>query len=289
MTKNIVYLNHKYIDLKKAKISVLDRGFLFADGVYEVIPIYNGKPFRCQQHLERLERSLKNIAMQSPFTQQQWLNIFSKLIKKNKTITGNYHFYIQITRGAAASRGHAFPDNINPTILVTLNKSTKNLPLEILSQGKSAISCEDTRWKNCHIKSISLLPNILFSEQAHEANSEEAILIRDGYAIEGASSNLFIVKNNTLITPPLSPYILGGITRDTILELAKVNNIPYQEQQISETELNNADEIWITSSTREIYPITKLNNDLVANGMVGPIWQQMIKLYREIYTNMLIF
>ncbi len=284
MNKNLVYLNNKYIDLKKAKISVLDRGFLFADGVYEVIPIYNGKPFRCQQHLERLERSLKNISMES-LTQEPWLNIFNKLIKKNKATNGNYHFYIQITRGAATSRAHSFPGNIPPTILVTVNKSTKNLPIEILSQGKSAISSEDTRWKNCHIKSISLLPNILFSEQAREANSEETILIRDGYAIEGASSNLFIVKNNTLITPPLSSYILGGITRDVVLELATANNIPYQEQQISETELNNADEIWITSSTREIYPITKLNDNLVANGKPGPTWKQMIKLYRDTYNS----
>jgi D-alanine transaminase len=281
MNKNIVYLNNKYIPLNKSKISVLDRGFLFADGIYEVIPIYNGKLFRSQQHLERLERSLKNIVMPSPLTQEQWDNIFNKLIKKNKAYNGNYHFYIQITRGAAKSRGHAFPDNIPPTILVILNKSTKNLPLDILKQGKSAISCEDTRWKNCHIKSIALLPNILFSEKAHAADSEEAILIRDGYAIEGASSNLFIVKNNTLITPPLSPYLLGGITRDAILELAKTNNIHYQEQPISEAELKNADEIWISSSTREIYPITKLNNNHVANGKVGPIWQRMIKLYRD--------
>lgn len=282
MKHNIVYLNNKYIPLKKAKVSVLDRGFLFADGVYEVIPIYNVMPFYSKQHLVRLEHSLKDIHIQPPLTIEQWHAIFSKLIKKNKATIGNYYLYIQITRGAAASRGHIFPDNITPTILITINKMTKNLPYEELCQGKSAITAQDSRWENCHIKSISLLPNTLFSQQANNANAEEAILIRAGYAVEGASSNLFIVKDNVIITPPLSSYILGGVTRNIILELAKQNHIPYQEQSISAAELENADEIWITSSTREIYPINKLDNNPVGNGEIGPFWKKMFKLYRAI-------
>lgn len=281
MNENIVYLDGKYIPSNEARISVLDRGFLFADGVYEVIPIYNGRPFYKQQHLDRLQRSLQGIYMQLPFGQQQWYEIFDNLIKENNAIEGNYHIYLQVTRGVASSRGHAFPDNIKPTVFVAVNKSTKVLSYQELCQGKAVITAQDTRWSCCYIKSISLLPNVLLSQQAKGAGCEEAILIRDGYALEGASSNLFIVKNNTLITPPLSPYILGGITRDIVIELARKNEILCKEQQIPESELVNADEIWITSSTREIYPIVKLNNKPVGNGEVGPVWKKMIKLYRD--------
>jgi len=281
MNINIVYLNDKYIPLDEARISVLDRGFLFADGVYEVIPIYYGKPFYKQQHLGRLQKSLQGIYMQLPFSQQQWYEIFDNLIKKNKATQGNYHIYLQVTRGVASSRGHTFPDSIKPTVFIAVNKSTKVLPYQELCHGKTVITAPDIRWSDCYIKSISLLPNVLLSQQAKSAGCEEAILIRDGYALEGASSNLFMVKNNTLITPPLSPYILGGITRDIVIELARKNEILCEEQQIPESELINADEIWITSSTREIYPIVKLNNKPVGNGKVGPVWEKMIKLYRD--------
>jgi D-alanine transaminase len=281
MNKNIVYSDGKYIPLDEARISVLDRGFLFADGVYEVIPIYNGKPFCKQQHLDRLQKSLQGIYMQLPFNQQQWYGIFDNLIKENNATQGNYHIYLQVTRGVASSRGHAFPDDIKPTVFIAVNKSTKVLPYQELCRGKAAITAQDIRWSCCHIKSISLLPNILLSQQAKRAGCEEAILIRDGYAIEGASSNLFIVKNNNLITPPLSSYILGGITREIVIELARKNEILCKEQQITESELANADEIWITSSTREIYPITRLDDRPVGDGKVGSIWEKMIKLYRD--------
>jgi len=281
MNKNIVYLNGKYMPLKKAKVSVLDRGFLFADGVYEVIPIYNGEPFCKQRHLDRLQKSLQGIYMQLPFNQQRWYRIFASLIKKNNATHGNYHIYLQITRGVASKRSHALSDNIKPTVLVTVNKSTKVLSYQELCRGKAAITAQDIRWSNCYIKSISLLPNVLLSQQAKSAGCEEAVLIRDGYAIEGASSNLFIVKNNNLITPPLFSYVLGGITREIVIELARKNKILCKEKQITESELANADEIWITSSTREVYPIVKLNNKPVGNGEVGPVWKKMIKLYRD--------
>lgn len=281
MIKNIIYLNGKYVPLKKAKISVLDRGFLFADGVYEAIPIYNGKPFRGKQHLQRLARSLLGIKMPMPLSCEQWENVFKTLIKKNNIEQGNYNIYLQVTRGAAKTRRHAFPENVAPTVFAMASKSTHNLPYDVLCQGKSAITALDCRWQYCNIKSVSLLPNVLLSRQAKVANGCEAILIRDGYAIEGASSNLFIVKDGIIITPPLSSYILSGITREFILELAEQNNMLYREQQIAKAELEQADEIWISSSTREIYPITKLDGNNVGDGEVGPLWKKIIKLYRD--------
>ncbi len=281
MSKKIVYLNGKFVPIKKATISVMDRGFLFADGVYEVIPVYDGRFFGAKEHLDRLERSLDRIQMQPPLTHAQWDVIFTTLLNKNKIKHGNYHIYIEVTRGAPETRSHAFTSDIAPTIFVQLNQSLHALPYEELSDGKKAITAKDTRWEHCHIKSIALLPNILFSQLAKEADAVETILLKDGYVLEGASSNVFIVKDNTIITPELAPCILAGITRNIVLELAAKSNIICKQQPITEQELKNADEIWITSSTREIYPISQLDDQQVGAGKAGEVWQKMIKLYHE--------
>jgi len=281
--KDIVYLNGKYIPLKKAKISVLDRGFLFGDGVYEVIAVYNGELVGVKPHLDRLDRSLTKISIPLPLDHKQWHDIFTKLLHKNKITDGTYCIYLQVTRGVAPYRCHQFPAKAVTTVFAQVTSSPYALSYEDLSRGTAVITAEDTRWQHCHIKSVALLPNVLFAQQAAEAGSVEVILLRDGYAIEGASSNLFIVKNGVIITPPLSEHILGGITRKIVLQLATKNGIPCKEQPIIEAELKAADEIWITSSSRGIYPITKLDNKKVADGKVGSIWKQMIKLYREHY------
>ncbi|MCK4870889.1 MAG: aminotransferase class IV [Gammaproteobacteria bacterium] len=281
MSKNVVYLNGKYLPIKKATISVLDRGFLFSDGVYEVIPIYNNKLFFADQHLDRLKNSLRYLNLHSDYDKDDWRNIFQSLINKNDAQKGNYHIYLQVTRGHADKRTHKFPTEAEPTILVTLNISSSNQTYKTLSQGKSAITTVDHRWQNCHIKSISLLANVLHTNEATQADADEAILIRDGYALEGASSNLFIVKNGTIITPPLSTHILPGITRAIILDLAAENKISCKEEAVTVLQLEHADEIWITSSTREIYPITKLNQKPVGNGQVGPRWEEMLQLYKK--------
>ncbi len=269
----IVYLNGDYLPLSQAKISVLDRGFLFGDGVYEVIPVYGGKPFRLAEHLQRLGDSLAGIRMEPPLDADQWEAIFSRLILPAEDQT----IYLQVTRGAAPNRDHAFPKvKIAPTIFAMCAPLTP-----IPAVGVRAITVADIRWKWCHIKATTLLPNVLLRQQAVDEGCAEAILIRDGYAIEGAASNLFVVLDGLLLTPPKGTEILPGITRDLVVELAKSNNIPLEERKITEQELNRAEEVWVTNSPREILPIIELDGRKVGSGEPGPHWQRMNALYQQ--------
>lgn len=277
---NTVYLNGEYLPLAEAKISVMDRGFLFGDGVYEVIPVYNGKIFRFEQHIARLKRSLLGISLDCSLELEDWQEIINTLLEANDSFGPNQSIYLQITRGIGPYRNHAFPDHGTPTILVLTNP-LRTIPFEQLQKGMCAITLEDTRWQWCHIKSIALLANVLLYQAALNQECAETILIKDGFALEGATSNLFIVKKGNIITPPLSSRILGGVTRDLILLLAKNNDMPCQETAISEQELFEADEVWITSSTREIYPIIKINNQQIGTGRPGEIWQRMIAKYHD--------
>lgn len=277
---NIVYLNGEFIPQENAKISIMDRGFLFGDGVYEVVPVFNGKMLRLEGHLTRLTNSLAAIGLTPPLTDEQIKNIFKTLLIKNNKSHDTVGLYLQITRGPQSMRSHAIPENPTPTVVAFIIPS-KSMSEETLLAGCSAITLDDTRRRDCYIKAITLLPNILLYETARKAGAVEAILIRNGNALEGTSSNLFIVKNHQLYTPPLDHYILGGITRELVLEIATQNNIPYQECDISETMLFDADEIWITGSTREICPIVLLNHKPVGTGKVGPIWHQVYKNYKQ--------
>ena len=273
----IVYLNGEYIPLEEAKVSVLDRGFLFADGVYEVVPAYGGRLLRLQEHMDRLQTNLDAIRLENPLSADEWNNIFKKLLDENPS--EDQSVYLQVTRGVAAKRNHGFPDEINQTVFIMVNELSP-VNKEELRPGVSAITLDDIRWKACNIKSISLLGNILLRQQAHDRNAAEAILINDGNAVEGAASNVFIVKDGVLITPPTSFCLLPGITRDLILELAKKHQFKYEVRDIAEDELSSADEIWLTSSTKEILPVIELNGIVVANGQSGPIWEKMIDIYQ---------
>lgn len=273
----MVFLNGAFLPAEQASISVLDRGFIFGDGVYEVIPAYGRHLFRLDQHLDRLQNSLDAIRISNPMARERWHEILNNLVLLNEG--EDQSVYLQVTRGVA-KRDHAIPDNVKPTIFAMSNPLIPP-SMEQLADGVSAITLNDTRWLNCHIKAISLLPNILLRQQAIDAHSAEAILIRNGYATEGAASNLFIVKDNTLITPPKGPLLLPGITRDLVLELAQTNHISWAEDDISEEQLNTADEIWLTSSTKEILPVTFLNEVRVGDGLPGPLWRVMIALYQE--------
>lgn len=275
---NMIFLNGKFLPEDQATVSVMDRGFLFGDGVYEVIPVYQGNIFRCEQHIARLFRSLDNIHLSLSYNASQLKAIFTALLEHNAHLGQNQSLYLQVTRGAAPIRNHAFPKGIEPTICA-FTFPLKTLPLAQLSQGMSAITLDDTRWQFCQIKAISLLPNVLLYQQALDKGCAEAILIRDGFAVEGSTSNLFIVKDNVIKTPPLSNAILGGVTRDLVIELAREHQYPFEEVAISEGALLDADEVWITSSTREIYPIVQLNNVAVGNAKPGPVWHKMIKHY----------
>lgn len=276
----IIYLNGKFIQQEKAAISIMDRGFLFGDGVYESIPVYQGRILGLKQHLERLERSLAAIKITLPLTSDQWENVLGKLLTLNENQNADQSLYLQVTRGPAPVRNHAFPKEIKPTVLA-ICMPPKNTPEEALHSGFSAITVEDRRHQDCYIKTINLLPNVLAYQQAQEENCVEAIFIRNGKALEGTSSNLFIVKNNTIYTPPISPNILAGVTREWILQLAKQNKIPCEEKSVKEKMLFSADEIWLTASLKEIYPIIKLNNIPIGNGKVGPMWFTIKDLYEK--------
>lgn len=268
------YLNGEFIPLTEARISPLDRGFLFGDGVYEVTPVYQGIPFCLEEHFLRLEQSLKAIGIPSPLSRDEYTNIFQKLIDDNGQ---DQCLYLQITRGADVTRKHQFPEKIHPTVFaMTLTRHPVNM------SGIKAITAKDNRWKYCYIKSINLLPNILESQEAAAKGAQETIFIRDGLVKEGSSSNIFLVKNNEIYTPPNEDGILPGITRNQIIELANKHNMPIHIQDVPESALHTADELWATSVSKEATPIISLNNQPVGLGKPGPVWQTMYNYYQEI-------
>ncbi len=271
-----VYLNGEFLPTSEAKISVLDRGFIFGDGVYEVIPVYGGRLFRLAHHLDRLDHSLEGIRLANPLNHHAWQALLEKLVTLNGD--GDQSLYLQVTRGVA-KRDHSFPPDTEPTVFA-MSSPVGPVP-ENLREGVSAVTVEDFRWKLCHIKAIALLPNILLRQQAVDAGAAEAIMLRDGFVTEGAASNAFIVNNGVVLTPPKSNLLLPGITRDLVVELCQENGIPCVEGAISEMQLREADEIWLTSSTKEIIPVTRLDDQPVGKGQSGPLWQQLIDLYQR--------
>jgi len=268
----LVYLNGDYLPLGEAKVSVLDRGFLFGDGVYEVIPVYGGRPFRLDEHLRRLDDSLCGIRIANPLSDERWAEIFDRLIAG----AHDQYLYLQVTRGAAPKRDHAIPAEIDPTVFVMCSAIAP-----IPSSGVRAVTLDDIRWRWCHIKAITLLANVLLRQEAVDRGAAEAILIRDGWITEGAASNVFAVVDGTLTTPPKGNDLLPGITRDLVLELAHENGVPAVERRIGPDELKQASEIWLTSSTREILPVIELDGAPVGNGEPGPLWSRMQAVYQD--------
>ncbi len=273
-----VYLNGVFLPIDQACVPVLDRGFLFGDGVYEVIPVYGGNLFRLEQHLQRLDHSLAGVRIGNPMSRTLWRDTLDELVERNGG--GDQSIYFQVTRGAAPKRDHAFPANVLPTVFM-MSTPLAPLPADLAQNGIAAITLADIRWQMCDIKAITLLPNVLLRQEALDKGAAEAILLRDGLAVEGAASNLFIVKDGAIITPPKGPQLLPGITRDLILELAAAHQVPHRETVITEAELRAADEIWLTSSTREILPVTRLDGQAVSGGKPGPVWARMIGLYQD--------
>lgn len=273
----LVYLNGEFIPLSEARISIMDRGFLFGDSIYEVIPAYGGRLFRLQHHLQRLENSLHAIQMENPLSRAEWENILA-------TLTTQYQgedqsVYLQVTRGVAPRRDHAIPEEAIPTRLA-FTTPFPTIDPQVYEQGIAAVTLDDIRWRFCNIKATTLLPNVLLRQEAKERGAMEAILIRDGLAIEGAASNLFIVDDGQIITPPKGEHLLPGVTRDLVLELAAEAEIPYCEAAIRADQLESADEIWLTSSTREIMPVTHLNDRPINNGRPGKLWQQLLSRFQ---------
>jgi D-alanine transaminase len=270
----IVYLNGEFKPLAEASINVLDRGFTFGDGVYEVIPVFNRKVFRFDEHIQRLENSLKAIYMNNPLTKDDWNSIFNQLIDALEE--SDQSIYLQITRGVT-ERDHDISLAENPTIFAMSRPIVK----KDLSSGIKVITHDDIRWQYCDIKAITLLPSVLLKHLAKEQGAKEAILIRDGYITEGAASNVFIVKGDKIYTPPKNKHVLPGITRDLVLDILSKNNINTIEAPVKLEQLLEADEIWITSSTWEIVPVIKLDNKPVGNGKVGSMWKKVNHFYQE--------
>ena len=276
---NLVYLNGQFLPPNEARISVFDRGFLFGDGIYDVMSVYHGKLFHFDKHWQRIQQQLAFLQMTLSLSADEALAIATQLIASLDS--PHQSLYWQITRGLSQPRKHTFDRNTACTVFA-YSTPLVQADWKQLQQGYKAITATDTRWKHAEIKSISLLANILLRQQAQQQQAVDAILIREGYAIEGASSNLFIVKNKQLITPPASDAMVPGITRDVVLECAQALSLPVLLQNISIAELYEADEIWLTGSSKEIIPITQLNDTTIATGRAGPLWTQMIHQYRAL-------
>jgi len=280
-----IYLNGHYMPIEDAKISVLDRGFIFGDGVYEVIPVYSRNVFRLESHLRRLQHSLDGIKLPNPHTDAEWKTIINELINRNDF--QDQYLYLHITRGVA-KRDHAFPNPpVRPTVFVMSNP-LPTPPSELLLSGVGAVSAVDNRWLRCDIKAIALLPNVLLRQLAVEAGCAETILIRDNaFMTEGAASNIFVVKNGKLLAPPKDNLMLPGITYDVVLEIAAANHIPHEVRRIAATELFSADELLLTSSTKEVLPITKLDGKPVGTGKPGAMFARLHALYQDFKHNVM--
>lgn len=276
----IAYLNGVFLPLADAKVSALDRGFVFGDGVYEIVPVYSGKPFRLDEHLRRLQASLDGIRLANPHGIAEWRERILQLVAQQDF--ADQSVCIQVTRGAPASaplRDHPFPKDVPPTVFMFAQPLVTASPAQ-KAAGARAVTAVDNRWLRCNIKAISLLANVLLRQQAVDADCAETVLLRDGFLTEGAASNIFVVKDGVLRSPPPSNLMLTGITYDVVLELAAAHGIPHELRAIPEAEVRNADELWMTSSTREIMPIVQLDDAPVGAGVPGPLAQRMDRLYQ---------
>jgi D-alanine transaminase len=279
-----VFLNDQFLPAGEARVSVFDRGFMFGDGVYEVIPVYGRRLFRLPHHLQRLDASLAAIGLAQPLSHARWSEVLARLVRDGTAGgDGDMSVYLQVTRGVAP-RDHAYPKDVPPTVLAYAQALSYPEPAQV-SRGVAAVTVVDPRWSRCDIKAIALLANVMMRQYAVERGAAEAILVRDGMVTEGSASNIFIVEGDTLLTPPKGPYILPGITRDLVVELAAAHGVPCQEAAFSEARLLAADEVWLTSSTKEIMPITRINDRVVGGGGAGPVHGRMHALYQDYKKN----
>lgn len=275
----IVYFNNRFIDKDDVKISPDDRGFLFADGIYEVIRSYNGKLFRLEDHLTRMERSLREIRING-IDAQSFKDIAEKLIQDNH-LNEDATVYIQITRGAPSIRKHIFPDgDISPTVYAC--GSSFQPPDEEWEKGTRILLLPDIRWTRCDIKSVALLPNALANQQAKENGAGEAVLVRDGVITEGTHTNFCAVFDGELVTYPESNYILSGITRKVVLELCRELGILVREFPIFQSELDKADECMLVGTTTEVMPVVQVNDRMVRDGKPGPVTRKLQQAFGEL-------
>jgi len=274
---DMVFLNGEILPIEQAKVPVLDRGFIFGDGIYELVPVYSRVPFRLEEHLARLERSLREVRIKNPYTRTQWRDVIQRLIAAQPF--EDQGLYFQVTRGVA-KRDHAFPQGVEPTVFAMSNPLVSP-PAALVERGAAARSGEDFRWRRCDIKSISLIGNCMLRQVSADAGAAETILFRDGKLTEASASNVFVVKSGVIQAPPKSNLILPGITYDVVVELARDAALPLGFRDIPEAEVRAADEVWVTSSSKEVLAIVSLDDRPVGDGKPGPMFRRMYALYQE--------
>ncbi|MGQ0523458.1 MAG: D-amino acid aminotransferase [Betaproteobacteria bacterium] len=273
----IVYLNGEFLPLESARIPVLDRGFIFGDGVYEVIPVYSRHPFRLPEHLHRLQHSLDSIRLANPMTDAEWTKLTAEIVARNAG--DDQSVYLQVTRGVA-KRDHAFPRDARPTVFM-MSSPLVTPSREQVEGGVPAITATDFRWLKCDVKSVSLLGNCLLRQAAMDAGAVEVVLFREGYLTEASASNVFVVRKGAVLAPPKNHLVLPGITYDVVLELLAANGLAHEVREIPEQEVKTADEIWVTSSTKEVLAVTTLDAKPVGTGKPGPVFRRVHQLYQE--------
>jgi D-alanine transaminase len=273
----MVFLNGEFLPIEEAKVPVLDRGFIFGDGVYELVPVYSRVPFRLDEHLGRLERSLAEVKIRNPHARAQWRDLLYRLVDAQPF--DDQGLYLQVTRGVA-KRDHSFPKGAEPTVFMMSNPLVTPPP-ELVEKGAAALTAQDNRWLRCDIKSISLVGNCLLRQLSADAGAAETILFRDGKLTEASASNVFVVKRGLILTPPKSHLILPGITYDVVVELAQANGLPLEFREVEEKEVRAADELWLTSSSKEVLAVVSLDGASVGDGRPGPVFARMYQLYQE--------
>lgn len=275
---NEIYLNGTFVPPAQGRVSVMDRGFLFGDGVYEVIPSYGGHWLRLEQHLDRLDDSLSGIRLDNPLTRQEWQAILVRLI--GAPPAPDQYVYLQVTRGAPPERDLLSSAGVPPTLLAMAKPIEPRCPaLDIL--GVRCITRPDIRWQRCEIKAISQLATVMMRREAEDEGAMEAIMLRDGMVTEGAATNCFVVKGEDIATPPRGHFVLPGITRELVMELARAEGIRVVERRIPLEELTGADEVWLTNSIHEVLPVTRLDGAPVGSGVPGPLWHCVNALYQN--------
>jgi D-alanine transaminase len=274
----ICYLNGHYLALSEARVSPLDRAFLFGDAVYEVLPIYASRAFRLREHLDRLNRSLVGIRMPEPLSHGDWAELCQELISRNSA--RDAYLYLQVTRGAEFGRNHAWPDNLKPTIFAYVTALEPVSP-SVLEQGVSAVTAPDTRWARRDIKSTALLANILLKKLSADAGAFETIMLENGELTEGSSTTVHVVKRGVILTPPNGHHILPGTTRDVVTELAARLSLRSESSRVTEAGLRNADEIWLAFATRGVLPVTTLDGAPVGSGKPGPVFKRISTAFAD--------
>jgi D-alanine transaminase len=277
MTSPIAHFNGKLLPLDQISISPLDRGFIFGDGVYEVIPVYEGVMLRGREHFERLQRSMDGIRLDNPHTVDEWLAISRELLAHHP---GNQSLYIQVTRGVPPKRDHVLPKGLTPTVFM-MTYPLASPSKDAIENGVACITHRDFRWEKCNIKSTSLLGNVLARQLSADVGAVETILIRDGLVTEASASNVFVVKDGTVLAPPRDHLILLGITYDLVTQLAKEGTVKLEIRPVTEAELRSADEVWLSSSTKEVLAVTTLDGKPVGNGKPGLLFKRMHQLFQD--------